>query len=245
MMASADPSFPLYLWDEIMVQAEITVNILHPYADNHHMSAYEGIMGKKYDFMAHPFAPIGTAVLIYETPDQRESFANHGVKGFYIGPVLNSYRSFRVYVTHLRSFRETNTLAWFPKPFKMPGSDKTEQLLVAIKELELSVTTAEDGGASIKPIIQMLRDSISLYDGQKSTKDKSIMVIQQPQISLKLDDDEIKMDATSNSGREKGVVDEQPTYIDPTIQDAVAGRTRSRSRHLVNATAVNPITGKP
>jgi hypothetical protein len=126
----------------------------------------------------------------------------------------------------------------------MPGSDKTEQLL-AIKELELSVSTADNGGASIKPIIQMLRDSISLYDGPTLKKEKSIMIVQQPDISHKLGNHEIERDTDSNYGREKGVVDEQPTYIDPTIQDAVAGRTRSRSRHLVNATAVNPITGKP
>ena len=90
-------------------------------ADDPKKSAYEGIHGHKYDFMAHPMAPVGTAVLIYTSIDQRESFADHGVPGFYIGPIENTYRSFRYYVTYTKSFRSTDTLAWFPEPYRMPG----------------------------------------------------------------------------------------------------------------------------
>ena len=61
------------LWHELKVQAEITINHLRPLADNPSISAYEGIFGCKYDFLAHPLALVGTKVLIYDPADSRRS----------------------------------------------------------------------------------------------------------------------------------------------------------------------------
>jgi hypothetical protein len=164
MMATTHPDFPQYLWDEMLLQAEITINMLRPYDGNTSICAYEGIFGHKYDFMAHPLAPVGTAVMVYTSPDQRENFASHGVPGFYIGPIINNYRSFRVYITHTKAFRSTDTLAWFPKPYYMPGSSATDQIQMAIKELELTMRKAADLDTSIEPMVAQLRISTNMYN---------------------------------------------------------------------------------
>jgi hypothetical protein len=52
--ATADPAFPLSLWDELLQQVEITINLLRPARNNPHMSAYEAFYGRTYDFVAHP-----------------------------------------------------------------------------------------------------------------------------------------------------------------------------------------------
>jgi hypothetical protein len=71
MLAGADPSFPLYEWDESIAQAEITLNILRPHASNPAISAYHGLHGHQFPFNNHPIAPFGVKDLIHEAPDVR------------------------------------------------------------------------------------------------------------------------------------------------------------------------------
>ena len=46
----------------------------------------------KYDFQAHPICIYGIRAIVYESPKDRATWANHGVDGFYIGPEIRHYR---------------------------------------------------------------------------------------------------------------------------------------------------------
>jgi hypothetical protein len=177
--ASADANCPLFLWDEAIAQANITVNLLRPWADDPTISAYEGVYKKPYDFLANPIAPFGTAVLIYETPEERKTWADHGVPGFYLGPTPNSYRTFRVYVTKTRGFRDAETLAWFPESIHMPGSDPSETLLAAIEALNNNIKdkTEHNIQKDYLQLSELLRQSIELFHGslQSRTPTSSVM----------------------------------------------------------------------
>jgi len=70
-LCSAHEAFPLDLWDECLAQAEITINHLRPYKPLPSLCAYEGFRNQKYDFMAHPIAPIGTMVVVHDKPSER------------------------------------------------------------------------------------------------------------------------------------------------------------------------------
>lgn len=134
-LCTTDPAFPIAAFDELITQAELTLNHLRPCRHLPAVSAWEGLHGRKYDFLAHPIAPSGMRVLVFETPDERGTFAPHGVDGFYLGPVVDAYRCFRCFVTHTNSIRVSDTLAWFPLPYKMPGASVIEQLHDLIKDL--------------------------------------------------------------------------------------------------------------
>lgn len=112
-LAGVDPDFPMMAWDELIPQIETTLNLLRPSTTHPRMSAWEAVHGK-YDFDAHPMAPPGTAITIHEKPNQRATWSKHGVKGFYLGPAMNTYRSYRVWVTAVGSTRITDTVAWHP-----------------------------------------------------------------------------------------------------------------------------------
>ena len=135
MLATVHPSFSLDLWDELLPQANLTINLLRPFGPDPTRSAYAGIHGSNYDFRAHPIAPCGTQVLIHEAPQQRSTWAPHGIPGFYLGPALAHYRSFRVFAISTQAIRITDTLAWFPAPLHMPGSSTIELLDAAINDL--------------------------------------------------------------------------------------------------------------
>ena len=135
VLSTTDPSFPTELYDELIPQAEITLNHLRPCKHRPDISAYEGLHGTKFDFSAHPIAPGGVKVLVFEPPDLRGTFAPHGLDGFYLGPALDHYRCFRCWVVRTKTIRVTDTLAWFTKPYKMPGASPIEQMHAVIKDL--------------------------------------------------------------------------------------------------------------
>ena len=137
--AGCDPQCPLEAWEYFLPQQTITINCLRPYGPNPNISAYEGIHGHPFDFDRYPIAPCGTKVVIFETPAQRASWAPHGVTGYYVGPATNHYRSFNVITAEGLHPRVSNSLAWYPTSFRMPGSDPRELLLAAVTDLSNAV----------------------------------------------------------------------------------------------------------
>lgn len=139
--STAHPDFLLDMWDESLPQAEITLNLLQEYSPDSSKSAYEGLYGKKYDFLAHSIVPFGTLVVVHEKPHQRGSWDTHGVKGYYLGPALNHYRSWRTFVIKSQTQRISDTLAWFPSPLLLPGSNPYDMVHAAITDLTSALAT--------------------------------------------------------------------------------------------------------
>ena len=143
-ICACDPDFPVSEWDRLLPQVILTLNHLRAFLPNPKISAWEGMYGSKYDFGAHPIAPCGTRVLIFESPEQRASWAAHGVDGFYLGPAVDHYRNFRVWCRTTRRERITDTVAWLPKAFMMPGSSASELITAAITDLTAALQRASD-----------------------------------------------------------------------------------------------------
>lgn len=139
LLCTTDSTFPLHAWDELMPQCELTLNLLHPFALDPTVSAYEGLHRSTFDFSSHPIAPCGTRVLSFESPDKRKTWSSHGVKGFYLGPSLEHHRVFRIWIPSTRRVRLTDTLAWFPEAYRMPGSSPTELVEAALRDLQAAI----------------------------------------------------------------------------------------------------------
>ncbi len=91
ILAGVDSTFPLYLWDLILPQAELTLNLLRQSALNPSMSAWEFFQGP-FDFNKTPLGPVGCCVLIHAKPATRCMWDFCAKEGFYIGLALDSYR---------------------------------------------------------------------------------------------------------------------------------------------------------
>jgi hypothetical protein len=135
VLCTTDLDFPIVEWDLLMPQVDLTLNHLRPFKPRPTISAHEGLYGSKYDFNAHPLAPCGIRVVIFDPPDKRASWDKHGCHGFYLGPQLAGYRVFEVYSTSTKARRDADTLAWFPVAYMMPGSSPAEILLASIHDL--------------------------------------------------------------------------------------------------------------
>jgi predicted Abi (CAAX) family protease len=79
---------------------------------NPKLSASTHIDGQ-YDFNRAPMAPPGTIIIAHETPSRRRTWAPHGQDGWYIGPALEHYRCYTVYINKTRGERVVETVDFF------------------------------------------------------------------------------------------------------------------------------------
>jgi hypothetical protein len=134
-LCSVDPTFPLKLWDKLLPQATITLNLLQKSIINPLMSAYAQLNGH-FDFNRTPLPPPGTRIIAHEKPDQRESWDPHGLDSYYLGPALDHYRCYQVHITKTKGTRIVETVEFPPAKLAMPSTSSKD--LASIAALELS-----------------------------------------------------------------------------------------------------------
>jgi len=89
-LATVDIDFPIQLWDEFLLQAQMTLNFMRTSRLDPNKTSYEELEGA-FDFNKTPLAPLGTKALLLEDPDARASWAPHGTDAFYVGPAMRHY----------------------------------------------------------------------------------------------------------------------------------------------------------
>jgi hypothetical protein len=94
-LCSTNRDFPLNLWDKLLPQCLIILNLLRRSRINTQLSAQAHMHGA-FDFNRTPLAPPGTKVIIHEKPDIRQTWDPHDVEGWYLGPALRHYLCYHV-----------------------------------------------------------------------------------------------------------------------------------------------------
>ncbi len=130
ILAGTHPSFPIHFWHELIPRAELTLNMMRSYADQPSISAYHGINRRPFDFASHPLAPCGTLVVIHNSIC--ETWDNFGLVGFYLGPSLQNYRSYRCLIQETMAIRILDSIILFPAPLVAPGASRLDELLSLI-----------------------------------------------------------------------------------------------------------------
>ena len=139
---------PLQLWDEFLLQVELTLNMLCFSRQNPKKSANQEVYGN-FDFNKTPLAPLGTKVLIYNDPASRASWAPHTTDGYYVGPASNHYRCLQFYIPATRRFCFADTWRLYPTHSQVPVTSKHDISIWTAAELikalgaTMPTTTAE------------------------------------------------------------------------------------------------------
>ena len=63
--------------------------------------------------------PPGCKIIVHENTGKCGSWLFHGAPGFYIGPFMNGYRTYKVYIPNKRAEQSADTVRFFPKSSKM------------------------------------------------------------------------------------------------------------------------------
>jgi hypothetical protein len=133
-LSSVDPSFLLHLWDRLLPQAEITLNLqqtsrLHPQLSA--AAHFHGLV----DYNKTDFAPPGCKIIAQEKPGKWRTWAPNGQHGYSLGPAMHHYRCQNVYISTTASERIVDTLEFFPHNYQMPQLSSTDRLLMAAKDM--------------------------------------------------------------------------------------------------------------
>jgi hypothetical protein len=134
-ISSVDPSFPMHLWDRLLSQAEITLNLLRTSRLHPQLSAaahYHGLV----NYNKTAFAPPVCKIIAHEKPGKRRTWDPHGQDGYSLGPAMHRYRCQNVYISTTASDRIVDTLEFFPHNYQMPQLSSTDRLLMAAKDMK-------------------------------------------------------------------------------------------------------------
>jgi len=133
-IATCDKKFPIHLWDKLLPQANLTLNLLRASRINPKLSAYAQVFGT-YNYNSHPIGPPGTLVMIHEKPNQRKSWAPHAIEGWYVGPSMEHYRCYNIWNPATRHMRIADTLTWLPTKVPSPLPTDAERITAAIEDI--------------------------------------------------------------------------------------------------------------
>jgi hypothetical protein len=155
-ISSVDPSFPLHLWDRLLPQSEITLNLLRTSRLHPQLSAaahFHGLM----DYNKTAFAPPGCNIIAHKKPGKQRKWEPHGQHGYSLGPAMHHYRCKNVYISSTANERIVDTLEFFPHNYQIPQLSLTDRLIMAAKDM----TDALQNPHPKVPFAQIGDDTIS------------------------------------------------------------------------------------
>jgi hypothetical protein len=129
-LSSVGPTFPLYLWDRLLPQAEITLSILRTSRLHPQLSAaahFQGLI----DYNKTSFAPPGCKIVAHKKPAKRRTWAPQGKHGYSLGTSMHHYQCRNVYIAATASERIVETLGFSPNNFPMSQLSSTDILIMA------------------------------------------------------------------------------------------------------------------
>jgi hypothetical protein len=145
---------------------------------NPKLSAATHIFGQ-YNFNRAPMAPPGTRIIAHETPNRRRTcWEPHGQDGWYIGPALEHYRCYTVYITKTRGERVVETVAFFPDNFKLPFPSAQDLATKAAAELTHALLHPQPAGPFCKVGDEQtlaLKRLADIFEGAKRQKSKNVI----------------------------------------------------------------------
>ncbi len=90
VLSGVAEDFPENLWDRLLPQTEITLNLLRQSNATPNVSAYAHLSGP-FDYNKMPLAPMGCAAQIHKKSDKHGTWQYHSVDGWYLYMSPNHY----------------------------------------------------------------------------------------------------------------------------------------------------------
>ena len=219
-LCTADPDFPLYLWDRLIPQAKITLNLLRSSRINPKLSGYAQLYG----FFDFNRTPPGTRIVVHEKPANRGTWAPHGVDAWYIGPAMEHYRCYNTYIWSTKAERISDTVEWFPHEVKMPTASTLDLLAAATRDI-LKYLTMPNTNSPLGPLSDSEHAALKTISEIFQSKTQASPASKPTQDVLRVDDQQVLRVATSQSTAPKDPVStinpHAPAVVDISPEKAI------------------------
>ena len=161
VLAGAAEDFPPSLWDRLLPQTEITLNLLRQSNATPTVSAYTHLCGP-FDYNKMPLAPMGCAVQVHEKTDKRGTWAYHSVDGWYLTTSPEHYRMHRCHIKATKSERVSDTLNFSHKNITRPTITHADKVMNAIATCAKAITniTSSHGAEEMRQLVELTEQAI-------------------------------------------------------------------------------------
>ena len=133
ILAGTADSFSPTLWDRLLSQAEVTVNLLRQSNAATNVSAYAQLSGP-FDYNKMPLAPMGCEAQVHEKTDKRGTWAYHSVDGWYLATSPEHCRTHLCHIKTTNSERFTDTAQFSHKIITKPTITHADKIMAAIAD---------------------------------------------------------------------------------------------------------------
>jgi len=131
VLAQVPDDFPLKLWDKLLPQMEITLNLLRQSNATPTVSAYAHLNGP-FNYNKMPLAPMGCNAHIHEKTNSRGTWAFHSVDRWCINTSPDHYQTHRCYIKSTNSDHLSDTVQFFHKHITNRSLTPADKLMAAI-----------------------------------------------------------------------------------------------------------------
>jgi hypothetical protein len=109
ILAGVADGSPQSLWDHLLPQTEITLNLIRQPNATSTVSAYAHLSGP-FDYNKMPLAPMGCKAQIHKKTDKQGTWAYHSTDGWYLFTSPEHYPTHMCYVKATKSERHSDTV---------------------------------------------------------------------------------------------------------------------------------------
>jgi hypothetical protein len=134
VLAGVDDTFPMRLWDRLLPQTILTLNLLRQSNAVPTVSAWQYVKGN-FDYNKTPLAPMGCAVQLHQSNDIRTTWAMKSIDGWYLQSSLEHYRCHVIYVKQTKSERISDTVFFKTKNLTQPTLTPADVISKALIDL--------------------------------------------------------------------------------------------------------------
>ena len=134
VLAGVDDSFPMRLWDRLLPQAVLTLNLLRQSNAVPTISGWQYVHGH-FDYNKMPLAPMGCAVQVHENSERWQSWAANSSDGWYLRTSPEHYRCHVIYCKNTRSERISDTVHFKHKYITEPTLTPEDTIVKALNDL--------------------------------------------------------------------------------------------------------------
>ena len=147
VLAGVANNFPPSLWDHLLPQTEITINLIRQFNATPDVSAYAHLSGL-FDYNKMPLAPMGCEAQVNEKTDKRGTWSYHSVDRRYLFTSPEHYRTHNCHIKHTKIERLSDTVQFHHERITNPTithADKAMHTLAdCVKALQGMTSSARN-----------------------------------------------------------------------------------------------------
>ncbi len=133
VLAGVANNFPKNLWDQLLPQTEITINLIGQLNATPNVSAYTHLSGP-FDYNKMPSAPMGCEAQVHEKTNKCGTLGYHSMDGWYLFMSPKHYCTYNCYIKHTKSKRLSDTVQFQHMRITNPTITHADKVMHALAD---------------------------------------------------------------------------------------------------------------